>query len=188
VTLLILDAALLGPARRKRVLELLGSPALRWELSAALGRTTSGPMWQLADRESHRTAEMREVAATLAGAVYDLVSDRLPDLLPPPDQLSPQVFPVRMTGGEDDPPQQWPHEDGVDGRRPVTTAVYYPRVRGTVGGALRLHGSDGTLEREVTPAEDHLVVMTGDQTHSVAPLTAGERLTVVVNFYTGGDR
>ncbi|WP_168211197.1 2OG-Fe(II) oxygenase [Actinosynnema sp. ALI-1.44] len=109
--------------------------------------------------------------------------------MPEPDRLVPQVFPVRMEGNVEDPPVQLPHRDGADSRHPLVTSVYYAQIDGAVGGELVLHDDDGRPTERIQPAEDHLVVVDGRQTHSVEPLTAGRRLAVVTNFYLpAGDR
>src|SRR3954463_16164193 len=89
---------LLGETRRTHLLELLGSPTLHWERSDILGRTTTGRMWQLASPAMHRQPEMVSVATLMASVVYEEIGNSLPGLLPAPERLIPQVFPVKMQG------------------------------------------------------------------------------------------
>jgi hypothetical protein len=140
-------------------------------------------MWQLASAAMHRQPAMKQVSALLASVVYEEVRRTLPVLLPDPEHLVPQVFPVRMEGNPDDPPTQLAHRDGQGGPCPVATSLYYAQVENTVGGALALHDDSGAVRACVRPASDLLVVISGDQVHSVEPLTAGSRTTIVTNFY-----
>jgi predicted 2-oxoglutarate/Fe(II)-dependent dioxygenase YbiX len=174
---------LLGDTRRAHLLDLVNSPTLQWERSDVLGRTTAGRMWQLANSAMHRQPEMVSLATLMASVVYEEIGHSVPGLLPAPERLVPQVFPVRMEGNTAEPPTQWAHRDGVDGRHPLVTSVYYAQVDDTVGGELVLHDDDGRAIVRIQPTADQLVVIDGRQTHSVEPLTAGERLTVVTNFY-----
>ncbi|WP_034274373.1 2OG-Fe(II) oxygenase [Haloechinothrix halophila] len=179
-------ADFLGAKRRGDVLQLLGSPDLAWQRSDALGRTTSGRMWQLAKSDMHRQPAMRQLSVLVASVVYDEVTAALPATLPPPEDLVPQVFPVRMDGNPDEPPTQMPHRDGEGGPSPIVTTLYYAQVENAVGGALVLHDDSGTVRARIQPASDKLVVIGGRQVHSVEPLTAGRRTTIVTNFYRAG--
>ncbi|MFF5985906.1 2OG-Fe(II) oxygenase family protein [Prauserella flavalba] len=173
----------LGEKRQTDVLELLRSPTLAWERSDLLGRTTSGRMWQLATSGMHRMPEMVRLSTLMASVVYEEIHRSLPELLPEPESLVPQVFPVRMEGNSDEPPTQWAHKDGAGGRHPIVTSLYYAQVDHAVGGTLVLHDDSGTECARVHPTADHLIIISGNQIHSVEPLTAGDRITIVTNFY-----
>lgn len=88
-----------------------------------------------------------------------------------------------MWGSADDPPTQWPHRDSVGDRHPVFTALYYPLVANVQGGRLILHEVPQGQVMGIEPVSDLLLIIEGNQVHSVEPLTAGERVTVVTNFY-----
>lgn len=176
-------AEFLGERRRSDVLRLLSSPGLEWERSDRLGRTTFGRMWQLASSAMHKRPEMMQLSTLMASLVYDEMHRSMPDLLPDPVHLIPQVFPVRMEGNTEEPPTQWAHKDEAQGRHPLATSLYYAQVENVVGGALALHDSSGEVRTRVHPMVDCLIAIGGDQIHSVEPLTAGSRITVVTNFY-----
>lgn len=181
------NSRFLGEELRAGILDLLRSPQLQWARSDALGRTARGTIAQLAGRESHERPDMVRIASTLATAVYEELAAKAAAVLPlpPSEDLVPQVFPVWMTGSNDDPPQQWPHRDRAGDVSPLLTALYYPLVSGAVGGALVLHDdNDQTVIERIMPATDLLIAIPGRQVHSVEALTAGERATLVTNFYS----
>lgn len=178
----------LGERRRADVLRLLNSPDLEWERPDRLGRTTSGRMWQLANSDMHYRPEMIQLSTLMASVVYNEIQRARPRLLPDPGEAIPQVFPVRMEGNTDEPPTQWAHKDEARGQHPCVTALYYAEVENVIGGALALHHPSGDVHTSVEPVTDQLVVIAGDQTHSVEPLTAGNRITVVTNYYKAADR
>jgi predicted 2-oxoglutarate/Fe(II)-dependent dioxygenase YbiX len=101
--------------------------------------------------------------------------------LPEPGLLTPQVFPVAMTGSRDQPPHQRPHTDNHHGAHPLVTSVYYARVQDTDGGAIIL--GSGSAQQTVEPREDDLIAFPGETVHSVESLYVGERLSIVCNFY-----
>jgi hypothetical protein len=104
---------------------------------------------------------------------------------PRPPQM--QVFPVRMVGDAKAPAYQEPHVDSYAGqpRPPICTNVFYARTIDILGGDLALarEGEDIAEPIVVTPAANMLVSFAGDRVHWVQPLFAGERLSVVLNFY-----
>jgi predicted 2-oxoglutarate/Fe(II)-dependent dioxygenase YbiX len=61
-------------------------------------------------------------------------------------------------------------------------ALYYAEVQRVVGGALALHNPSGEARTLVNPVTGQLVTMAGGQIHSVEPLAAGNRITVVTNL------
>ena len=98
-----------------------------------------------------------------------------------------QIFPVRMLGDAERPPHQEPHVDSNDARPgpPVCTNVFYAKVVAARGGELAVGGGGGDLDDPVivTPAPNTMVSFPGECVHWVRPLYAGERLSVVINFY-----
>jgi hypothetical protein len=103
-----------------------------------------------------------------------------------PPQL--QRFPVQMFGDADSPAFQEPHVDSradLD-RPPICANVFYAKVRSVVGGELEVAARSGEDLADavlVRPAPNTLVSFPGDRVHRVRPLVAGERLSLVLNFY-----
>ena len=97
-----------------------------------------------------------------------------------------QIFPVRMVGDAEQPALQEPHVDSIDTQAgpPICTNVFYARVSATEGGELALAPS-GDVDNPivVAPTPNTIVSFPGDCVHWVRPLYAGERLSVVINFY-----
>jgi hypothetical protein len=122
---------------------------------------------------------MMALRQLLASICYEHV--REPFSLPKPSMLTPQVFPVVMIGSRDRPPHQRPHTDNHGGILPLATSVYYARLRDATGGAIILGG--GTARRVVRPQEDDLIAFPGETVHAVENLSAGERVSIVCNFY-----
>jgi predicted 2-oxoglutarate/Fe(II)-dependent dioxygenase YbiX len=100
-----------------------------------------------------------------------------------------QLFPVRMLGDAADPAYQEPHTDsvGADIAAPICSNVFYARVQGLVGGELAVAARAGSALADdavaLTPVANTLVTFPGDRVHAVRPLYAGERVSVVINFY-----
>lgn len=172
----------LGQTKRELVRVALDDDALCWLSSAALGRTASGESLQLAGEEEHRKLPMRRVAGLVASRVVDALHEAGIEL-PSAEEITPQVFPVKMYGNQDDPPRQAPHRDQSESGHPRLTCVYYPLVENHEGGELVLYSADGTETAKYLPANDLLLVIGGDTVHSVEPLISGRRYTVVTNLY-----
>jgi hypothetical protein len=104
-------------------------------------------------------------------------------------QAAPQVqlFPVRMVGDAETPAYQDPHVDSYASQPnpPISTNVFYVRTQDVSGGELVVAkaGSDLSDPIVVQPTPNTIVSFPGDRVHSVRPLYAGERLSVVINFY-----
>jgi hypothetical protein len=172
----------LGPANRHRVLAALDDCELRWLPAAELGRTAGGESLQLASAAEHGKAPMRRVATLIASRVFDaLQTSGIPT--PPAEEITPQVFPVKMYGSPNNPPRQSPHRDHAPLGYPRLTCNYYPLVEDARGGELVLHAADRADTARYLPSTDLLVAIDGDTLHSVEPLTYGRRYTVVANFY-----
>jgi hypothetical protein len=99
-----------------------------------------------------------------------------------------QMFPVRMFGDPETPAYQEPHHDTRQGSPypPVCTNVFYARLESVVGGALAVTPQgqpDSTTPFIIDPVVNTVATFAGERVHWVAPLHAGERLSIVVNFY-----
>jgi hypothetical protein len=102
---------------------------------------------------------------------------------PRPPQL--QLFPVRMIGDATHPPHQEPHTDSSAAAAgpPICTNIFYVRASGLSGGALAAQSDGEATPVILTPTPNTVVTLPGDRVHWVEPLLAGERISVVVNFY-----
>jgi len=98
-----------------------------------------------------------------------------------------QLFPVRMLGDATAPAHQEPHTDSnaTHSGPPICTNVFYVRAKAIQGGDLAMATGEADLDRPliVRPAPNTIISFAGDRVHWVQPLYAGERLSVVVNFY-----
>jgi hypothetical protein len=99
-----------------------------------------------------------------------------------------QMFPVRMFGDPATPAYQEPHHDTREGSPypPVCTNVFYARLENIDGGGLAVTPADqpdSTAPLIIAPAVNTVATFSGERVHWVEPLHAGERLSIVVNFY-----
>jgi hypothetical protein len=99
-----------------------------------------------------------------------------------------QIFPVRMMGATETPAYQEPHHDTREGSPypPVCTNVFYARLEDIAGGGLAVTPEgrpDSTTPLVIAPAVNTVASFSGERVHWVEPLYAGERLSIVVNFY-----
>ena len=99
-----------------------------------------------------------------------------------------QLFPVRMVGDAKAPAYQEPHLDSNASQPgpPICTNVFYAKTQGVAGGDLavaRRNGADLSNPVVVKPTANAIATFAGDRVHWVQPLYAGERLSVVINFY-----
>jgi hypothetical protein len=98
-----------------------------------------------------------------------------------------QLFPVRMIGDAQAPAYQEPHHDTQRDRPhpPICTNVFYAKIEGVVGGDLAVtpRGQPDAEPLTIPPAVNAIASFDGDRVHWVQPLYAGERLSIVVNFY-----
>ena len=91
-----------------------------------------------------------------------------------------------MIGSDVEPPFQPPHVDRASevGTPPLFTSVYYASADNLKGGELALAAVDGgPAAARITPSTNTIISFDGRRIHEVLPLWAGERLSVVVNFY-----
>jgi hypothetical protein len=93
-----------------------------------------------------------------------------------------------MVGDAKTPAYQEPHLDSNASQPgpPICTNVFYAKTQGVKGGDLaiaRRGGPDLADPIVVQPTANAIATFAGDRVHWVRPLYAGERLSVVVNFY-----
>lgn len=178
----------LGTERRNSILQVLDSPTLSWAPSEALAKTGRGNVFQLATDADRQTPQMMNIKSIFAAIVYAKLAQRWHLL--DPNSLRVQVFPVKMTAGEDT--FQLPHVDHSGNDIPLVTAIYYAHLEDVVGGELLVYpegarGESGDYPRHVHPVLDTLVAIRGNRVHAVAPLLGGSRTSLVCNFYSQSD-
>jgi hypothetical protein len=93
-----------------------------------------------------------------------------------------------MDGDAASPAYQEPHVDsyGPDPGPPICTNVFYAVANANVGGELAVAARSGADLDDpilISPRPNLLASFAGDRVHAVRPLYAGERLSVVINFY-----
>jgi len=173
----------LSPFALAKVLGAFDRLAPRWRDSEALGLLGRGGASQLRASDIAVRAQLDEIRTVLAPAALQWAR-ACGFRLPPAPYL--QLFPVRMIGRADAPAYQEPHldSDASHATPPICTNVFYARARAIQGGALAArNGVDLDDPVTVPPTPNTIVTFSGDRVHWVLPLTAGERLSVVVNFY-----
>ncbi len=154
-----------------------------WTSSEELGLLGRGRTSQVRGGDLAAQAPLDEIRRVLAPAVLAWVK-QCGYWFPGPPRL--QLFPVRMIGDAAEPPRQVPHVDSYDAAAgdPICTNVFYVRASGLTGGALMAEGArEGGAPVELRPTPNTLVTLPGNRVHWVDPLLAGERVSVVVNFY-----
>jgi hypothetical protein len=156
----------------------------RWTSSEELGLLGRGQTSQIRPTDIAVQAQFNELGAAIAPPALQWAK-QCGFRFPRPPQM--QVFPVRMVGDAETPAYQEPHVDSYAGqpRPPICTNVFYARTMGIEGGDLALarQADDITDPIVVTPTANMLVSFAGHRVHWVQPLFAGERLSVVLNFY-----
>jgi 2OG-Fe(II) oxygenase superfamily len=173
----------LSPFALAKVLGAFDRLAPRWTSSEALGLLGRGGASQLRVSDIAARAQLDEIRAVLAPVALQWAR-ACGFRLPPAPYL--QLFPVRMIGTTEAPAYQEPHLDSDvnHDRPPICTNVFYARARRVEGGALAAkRGPDLDDPVTVAPTPNTIVTFSGDRVHWVLPLTAGERLSVVINFY-----
>jgi hypothetical protein len=175
----------LSPVAMLKVLGALERLSASWTPSEALGLLGRGQTGQLRAEGLAAQAHLVEIQRALAPAALQWAKTRgfwfarAPHL---------QLFPVRMVGDPQAPAYQEPHLDSSAGRErpPICTNVFYAKAHDIAGGDLAVAtkgGSDLSDPAIVKPSANTIVTFAGDRVHWVEPLYAGERLSVVVNFY-----
>jgi hypothetical protein len=173
----------LPPLALSRTLAALDRLSPSWRSSEALGLLGRSHTSQVRTSDLVARAPLDQIRLNLADATLQWARRcgfpfRAPPFL--------QMFPVRMLGDPERPPHQEPHVDSNDGQAgpPICTSVFYARVLAARGGELAV-GRAGDLDDPVlmAPTANTMVSFPGECVHWVRPLYAGERLSVVVNFY-----
>lgn len=173
----------LPPLTLSRTLAALDRLAASWQSSEALGLLGRSHTGQVRAGDIVVQAPLEEIRLSLADAALAWAR-RCGFRFSAPPFL--QIFPVRMIGDAERPPHQEPHVDSSQARPgpPVCTNVFYARVRAAEGGELAIGRPDDRVDPVlVSPTPNTIVTFAGDTVHAVRPLTAGERLSVVINFY-----
>jgi hypothetical protein len=177
--------AFLPPVDLVRVLAAIDRLAGSWAPSEALGLLGRGGTSQVRSGDIAVQGPLDEIRQILAPAVLRWARACGFWFARPPRL---QLFPVRMIGDRAAPPHQEPHVDswGVQAGAPICTNVFYATAKGLDGGELvaaRVGEGGETKPVLVRPATNTIVTLSGDRVHWVQPLYAGERVSVVVNFY-----
>lgn len=175
----------LAPTALARVLGALERLSGCWAPSQRLRLLGRGRTSQIRADDVVAQAPLDELRAMLAPAVLTAVRSCGLEL---PDSPRLQLFPVRMIGDALEPALQWPHVDSTRSEPgpPACTNVFYAVAKAVVGGELAVAARGGAGLADpifLAPAANSLASFPGDRVHAVRPLYAGERLSVVVNFY-----
>jgi hypothetical protein len=173
----------LPPLALSRTLAALDRLSPSWRPSEALGLLGRSHTSQVRAGDLVAQAPLDQLRLDLAGAALQWAKRcgfpfRAPPFL--------QMFPVRMLGDPERPPRQEPHVDSNDAQAgpPFCTNVFYAKVLAARGGELAVGRADNLDDPVVvTPEANTMVSFPGECVHWVRPLYAGERLSVVINFY-----
>ena len=155
-----------------------------WASSQALGLLGRGHTSQIRVTDIAVQSQLDEIGRALAPAALQWArrcgfwfSDAAPV----------QLFPVRMIGDAQTPAYQDPHVDSYAGQAnpPICTNVFYARTQAIEGGGLAVARSELDLNNPIVihPTANTMVTFAGDRVHWVQPLYAGERLSLVIDFY-----
>ena len=173
----------LPPLALSRTLAALERLAPSWRSSETLGLLGRSQTSQVRASDIVVQAPLEEIRRNLADSALQWARRCGFEFRAPPFL---QIFPVRMVGDPARPARQEPHVDSIDARPgpPRCTNVFYARLTAAAGGELAVSGADGLAEPViVTPTPNTMVTFAGQCVHWVRPLSAGERLSVVINFY-----
>lgn len=175
----------LSPFTMLKVLGALDRLSAAWASSEDLGLLGRGQTGQIRATGVVAHAQLDEIRQALAPAALQWAR-ACGFAFPTAPHL--QLFPVRMVGDSAAPAFQEPHLDSNANQPgpPICTNVFYARTQGIAGGALAVarHGSTDLRDPVVIhPTTNTIASFAGDRVHWVQPLYAGERLSVVVNFY-----
>lgn len=173
----------LPPLALSKTLAALDRLSSSWRPSEALGLLGRSHTSQVRAGDLVVQAPLDEIRGNLAVAALQWArrcgfAFRAPPFL--------QIFPVRMVGDAERPAHQEPHVDsnGAQAGPPVCTNVFYAKVKDARGGELAVGRPDDAGDPVmVRPAPNTMVSFPGQCVHWVRPLYAGERLSVVINFY-----
>jgi hypothetical protein len=167
-----------------KTLEVLDRLSASWTPSQALGLLGRGQTGQIRPTDIAVQAQLDQVGRALAPAAMDW-SRACGFRFPHAPQV--QMFPVRMVGDRETPAYQDPHVDSYAGQShpPICTNVFYARTQAIEGGGLAVARTEADLTDPIVvqPTANTMVTFAGDRVHWVQPLYAGERLSVVIDFY-----
>ena len=174
----------LPPQVMLKVLAALDRLAPSWAPSEALGLLGRGGTSQVRPTNLVVRTQLDEIRLALAPAA-ERWARNCGFRIPRTPYLA--LFPVKMTGDAAFPAHQEPHTDSSAGQSgpPLCTNVFYVTAKAVEGGALAVATADDDLSDPLTihPTPNTIVSFAGDRVHWVEPLYAGERLSVVINFY-----
>lgn len=173
----------LPPLALSRTLAALERLSSSWRPSEALGLLGRSHTSQVRASDLIVQAPLDEIRGVLAVAALQWAKRCGFPFRGPPFL---QIFPVRMLGDAERPAQQEPHVDTNDAHPgpPICTNVFYAKVLGAKGGEIAVGRMDDISDPVlVTPTANTMVSFPGECVHWVRPLFAGERLSVVINFY-----
>ena len=175
----------LAPTDLLRVLAAIDRLSPSWTSSEQLGLLGRGRTTQVRSSDLAAQAPLDEIRHFLAPATLQWAKSCGFWFAGPPRL---QLFPVRMIGDKTAPPSQEPHVDTYGGPSdvPVCTNVFYAKADGLDGGELMLAPMpDGPTVDPIAirPTPNTIATIAGDRVHWVAPLYAGERISIVINLY-----
>lgn len=175
----------LSPFAMLKVLGALDRLAAAWTSSQDLGLLGRGQTGQIRVTGIAAQAQMDEIRETIAPATLQWARGCGFRFAAAPHL---QLFPVRMVGDAQTPAYQEPHLDSNASQPgpPICTNVFYVKTQGVAGGGLavaRRSAPDLSDPVVVQPKANTIATFAGDRVHWVQPLYAGERLSVVINFY-----
>jgi hypothetical protein len=175
----------LPPATMLRLLGAFERLASSWAPSQAMRLLGRGQTSQVRPTDLVAQGPLDEIRQALAPAVLQWAR-ACGFHVPPAPTL--QLFPVRMVGDAETPAYQEPHTDSHAASLgpPICSNVFYAKAQGIEGGDLAVAGRGGedlTGAQIVRPTANMIVSFPGERVHGVQPLYAGERLSVVINFY-----
>jgi 2OG-Fe(II) oxygenase superfamily len=175
----------LPPAAMLRLLAAFERLAPSWAPSQAMRLLGRGQTSQVRPTDLIAQGPLDEIRQALAPAVLQWAR-ACGFQIPAAPTL--QLFPVRMLGDTVTPAYQEPHTDsyGDNPAFPICSNVFYAKATAIEGGDLAVapHGGEDLVgARLVRPAANTIVSFPGERVHAVQPLYAGERLSVVINFY-----
>jgi len=175
----------LSPFTMLKVLGALDRLSANWAPSEELGLLGRGQTGQIRNVGVVAQAQLDEIRQALAPAALQWAKTCGFQFAAAPHL---QLFPVRMVGDAKAPAYQEPHLDSNANQPgpPICTNVFYARTQGIAGGGLAIAKAGASDLGEpvvVHPTPNTIASFAGDRVHWVEPLYAGERLSVVVNFY-----
>jgi hypothetical protein len=166
---------------------LLTESDLEWRLQQRPDYAPRGNTWVLDTESKTRSVRFELLTRSFHERARRLLQEL--GITVTAGNLAAQCFATRMIGSNGAAPYILPHIDScsVQGReaRPFVSCVYYVVVNACRGGEFQVHSHATATEVSwrVQPAEGDLILISGNVTHSVAPLLSGERVSLVMNLY-----